>query len=214
MPGTTPTQGYPYPLDADAVDVAIDIQKLAEAIDPDITALLTAIANLNAGAKVYASDADLQANAPRVLGQRVAQSNGTTWFYDGTKWVQSYAPPTPWTTMTVSSPVTHLATPLQVRTNNGYVDMRGGVRIPTLGSNGFIGTLPAGHFPEVDSYVGAAVWPTASDGSNDLWATQAHIQTNGGVILAGRASNLSPWYGNVDAWFSGIQYSQAQRTLA
>jgi len=37
MPATTPNRHYPYPLDADAMDIAGDIQDLAMAIDSDIT---------------------------------------------------------------------------------------------------------------------------------------------------------------------------------
>ena len=33
MPGTTPNQNYPYPLDTDLQDVADDIETLALAID-------------------------------------------------------------------------------------------------------------------------------------------------------------------------------------
>jgi len=36
MPETTPNRGYPYPTDADQIDVAGDIQRLAEALDSDV----------------------------------------------------------------------------------------------------------------------------------------------------------------------------------
>lgn len=37
MPGSTPNRHYPYPLDADGLDIAGDIQDLAMAIDVDVT---------------------------------------------------------------------------------------------------------------------------------------------------------------------------------
>jgi hypothetical protein len=37
MPGATPNRGYPYPVNTDPLNVAVDIEKLAEAIDLDIT---------------------------------------------------------------------------------------------------------------------------------------------------------------------------------
>jgi hypothetical protein len=39
MPGTTPNQNYPYPLDADLIDVAGDIEDLAKAVDLDVNAV-------------------------------------------------------------------------------------------------------------------------------------------------------------------------------
>jgi hypothetical protein len=35
MPGTTPNRGYPYPLGVDPIDVAMDIKRLADAVDAD-----------------------------------------------------------------------------------------------------------------------------------------------------------------------------------
>lgn len=43
MPAVTPNRGYPYPVAADPVDVPGDIQRLAEAIDADLFALVNAI---------------------------------------------------------------------------------------------------------------------------------------------------------------------------
>jgi len=40
MPGVTPDRGYPYPLDPDQIDVAGDMQRLAEAVDPDVRWLI------------------------------------------------------------------------------------------------------------------------------------------------------------------------------
>lgn len=42
MPGATTNHGFPYPLDSDPIDVAGDIQRLAEAIDTAVTAALAA----------------------------------------------------------------------------------------------------------------------------------------------------------------------------
>jgi len=45
MPGTTP-RGYPYPVDTDPLDVAVDMQALAEAADTDAAALAARVAAL------------------------------------------------------------------------------------------------------------------------------------------------------------------------
>lgn len=37
MPGTTANRGYPYPVNTDPLNVAVDIERLAEAIDFDVT---------------------------------------------------------------------------------------------------------------------------------------------------------------------------------
>lgn len=36
MPGHTTNRGYPFPLDSEHIDVAGDVQRLAEAIDTDL----------------------------------------------------------------------------------------------------------------------------------------------------------------------------------
>jgi hypothetical protein len=43
MPGATPGRGYPYPIDTDPIDVAGDIQRLAEAVDADHGVALAAL---------------------------------------------------------------------------------------------------------------------------------------------------------------------------
>lgn len=44
MAGTTPTQLFPYPQNADPVNVAVDIQNLATAVDTKVTALAARVA--------------------------------------------------------------------------------------------------------------------------------------------------------------------------
>lgn len=44
MAGTTPTQLFPYPQNADAVNVAVDIQNLATAVDTKMAALAARVA--------------------------------------------------------------------------------------------------------------------------------------------------------------------------
>lgn len=41
MPGVTSPRSYPFPVDADPIDVAGDIKKLAEKLDDDVTRLFT-----------------------------------------------------------------------------------------------------------------------------------------------------------------------------
>lgn len=43
MPGTTPNHAFPYPMDSDPIDVAGDIQRLAEAVDASTTTALAAL---------------------------------------------------------------------------------------------------------------------------------------------------------------------------
>jgi hypothetical protein len=43
MPATTPNRGYPYSIAADPVDIPGDLQRLAEAIDTDVSALTASI---------------------------------------------------------------------------------------------------------------------------------------------------------------------------
>ena len=45
MPGLTPNQSYPYPLDTELIDVAGDIENLAEAVDADIFETLASVEN-------------------------------------------------------------------------------------------------------------------------------------------------------------------------
>lgn len=42
MPGTTPNRHYPYPLDTEGIDVAGDVQRLAEALDADMALAVSA----------------------------------------------------------------------------------------------------------------------------------------------------------------------------
>lgn len=51
MPGSTSPRNYPYPLDADPIDVAGDIENLAEAINDDIEASLLYRAYANPAAR-------------------------------------------------------------------------------------------------------------------------------------------------------------------
>ena len=45
MPGTTPL-GLPYPEDTDPLDIAVDMQALAEAVDGELTAQATRTSSL------------------------------------------------------------------------------------------------------------------------------------------------------------------------
>ena len=65
MPGTTPIRGYPYPLDPDLIDVAGDIQRLAEAIDPDVAGVINT--NVSQGSQI--------ANLTNVVTSHSAQLN-------------------------------------------------------------------------------------------------------------------------------------------
>ena len=47
MPATTPNRNYPYPVDADTIDVTGDIQRLAEAVDLDIVTAVAGAARVN-----------------------------------------------------------------------------------------------------------------------------------------------------------------------
>jgi hypothetical protein len=69
MPATTPTRHYPYPLDPDTIDPAGDIQRLAEAVDPDVNAINTELGTNPSGsygtvaARLAEVDDDLQDHA-------------------------------------------------------------------------------------------------------------------------------------------------------
>ena len=67
MPATTPNRGYPYPLDADPIDTAVDIEKLAKAIDLDVRGV---------------GNGSIQASFPLVQQRAITGSNipqGLTW---------------------------------------------------------------------------------------------------------------------------------------
>jgi hypothetical protein len=49
MPGTTPNRGYPYPLGVDPIDVAMDIKRLADAVDVDAEAIQDDLARRGGG---------------------------------------------------------------------------------------------------------------------------------------------------------------------
>lgn len=46
MPGATANRAYPYPVDADPVDVALDIKKLADAVDADVNPIASGLARV------------------------------------------------------------------------------------------------------------------------------------------------------------------------
>jgi hypothetical protein len=207
MPGTT-TRGYPYPLGGDPIDVAGDIQDLAEAIDLDV---------VNA-VKVYASTGDMAATAPRILGNVVYMADGTQWRYDGTKWVMTYAPPTTWINVNLLAPATHLTAPLQVRTHCGYLEFRGGVHMPVLGSNSLIGTLPAGHTPEVTASFAPGIHTPDDGGVNvEFWSGYCTVPNNTTSyiqVTAHAGPGPTPWYGDVDVFLGATRLWMTERTIA
>lgn len=208
MPAAT-TRGYPYPLGPDPIDVAGDIQALAEAIDLDVVKAV----------KVYANTTDLATTAPRINGNVVFMADGTQWRYDGTRWVRTYSPPGTWQTIAPLSPNTSLGTPpgpLQVRTNNGYIEFRGGQQMNTLGSNSLVGLLPAGHLPEVEEWCNPGVYPLNGDASNEFWSSYAVVpaSTSSYITLQATASAVNPWYGNVRVVWGGVRLAQAPVTVA
>jgi len=214
MPGTTDPRGYPYPLDADPVDVALDIRRLADAIDNDVGAVEGNIL------KVYNTTSDMQANAPRIAGHVVNVQNGEQWRFDGTRWVLTYSPPGAWQVLALTAPTVALGAPvgpLAVRQNNGYLEFRGGAKCITLTTNNAICQLPAGFLPEAVE----AINPSARgmNSTSVLWSTQVTVPntTAGYVSAAAQASSggslPQPFYGDVEFGFGGIRLWMPQRTL-
>jgi hypothetical protein len=56
MPGYTPNRNYPYPVDADDLNVAHDIENLGEAIDIDVNGVI-ALINAEAAARIAGDNA-------------------------------------------------------------------------------------------------------------------------------------------------------------
>lgn len=80
MPGATPNRGYPYPLGADPINIAGDIQSLASALDADVAEVD------QSGIRIYPNFASLPTPGefPGALAQAPA---GVVWRWNGTAWV-------------------------------------------------------------------------------------------------------------------------------
>jgi len=73
VPGSTTLRHYPYPVDTDPIDVAGDVQRLAEAVDTDVAAVSTVANNATTLAQQAQARAD-QANAAAANALATANS--------------------------------------------------------------------------------------------------------------------------------------------
>ena len=80
MPTTTPNRNYPYPLGADPINVALDIERLAKAVDLDVNTLL-----VNRFANKAALDAWTTAPAGTLATTTALPM--TTWIKTATIWL-------------------------------------------------------------------------------------------------------------------------------
>lgn len=81
MPSTTPNRGYPFPLDEDRIDPAVNIEALARAVDTDAESLSDAIDVLTASdatmtADYIARDLAITVDGFIALGPGRHQTNG------------------------------------------------------------------------------------------------------------------------------------------
>lgn len=84
MPGSTPCRNYPFPVDADLIDVAGDINKLATAVDTDTCAM-----RIMPVQRVFANKAALDAASLAGVseGAEAQAPAGVYWSRQGGAWV-------------------------------------------------------------------------------------------------------------------------------
>jgi len=97
MPGTT-SRGYPYPLDTDPIDVAGDMQKLAEAINTDV------IASNEFRRFASKTELDTWTTAPESAMASTADNGGSVWQRRSGAWRRIHVDA--WGTSGVSAPTT------------------------------------------------------------------------------------------------------------
>jgi len=175
MPGQTPNRAYPYPLDADPVDVALDIKKLADAVDADTNTLFTF-------APVYADINDLNLRAPKTTGSKARTANPIAeYYYSGSAWVLTWKPASGWSNLPLGPDCVQQggSQVCQYRTtSDGEVQLRGVCTIfgshPGNQSRN-IGTVPIGLAPAFTSW---QLVPNASDS-----AYRVYVRTDGLILF-------------------------------
>jgi hypothetical protein len=75
MAGTTPERGYPFPHDSDLINVAFDIELLAQAVDADVESIRTSGSNMDAlqNAEILGLKQNVDANYATEKADHLAQ---------------------------------------------------------------------------------------------------------------------------------------------